>query len=124
MENNNQDEFIVIIEKMGNRFYYKNGILHREAGPAYVPWKLKEEFTGLADQELYKKVFQLHAKEDEYDGFASDGSPITMRARPDYVCYHLDGKEYQLEEFNAIMLEKELSKEIPKQEVKTKKVKI
>lgn len=124
MSNNIQDEYIVIIEKIGNRFYYKNGQLHRESGPAYVPWKLKEEFTGLEDQELYQKVFKQHAKESEYESYASDGTTILARARPDYPCYHLNGKEYNKEQFDSIILKQELDAQLNKNELSPKKLKI
>jgi hypothetical protein len=121
-----QDEYIVVIEKIGNRFYYKNGQLHREAGPAYVNWEGKEKFTGLEDQELYKKVFKENT--DEYYSYVEtneQGAEIIKKLRPTYECYHLDGIEYSKAEFNCIIaLQKaeELDKELGDVQAPIKKI--
>jgi len=128
---NNEDEYIVYVEEIGNRFYYKNGKLHREAGPAYVPWCDKEKYTGLSDQDLYKLKCRKHVDDPQYKSvyyidepmfpyLDKAGLPVKikltekqledkLRIRPKYPCYHLEGIEYQKEEFDAIILDKELS---------------
>ncbi len=134
------DEYIVYVEETGNRFYYKNGKLHREAGPAYVPWREKDKYTGLSDQDLYKLKCTTYIEEPEYKlkyyidepmhGFLDgSGKPVKLtgkqlekylRVRPDYPCYHLEGVEYKKEEFDAITLDKELDSK----NQKSKKLKI
>jgi hypothetical protein len=126
----NQDEYVVYIEKIGNRFYYKNGQLHREVGPAYVPWSLKDKYSGLEDQDLYKIICKEHIDEPKYKSsyfidepmhaFLDDfGRPVKLtpkqiddklRIRPTYPCYHLEGVEFSKQEFDAIMLDKQLFK--------------
>jgi hypothetical protein len=93
------DEYIVIIEKFGNRLYYKNGHLHREFGPACVPWELKEEFTGLKDEGLYKKIIRNRSGNYTYN-------PNNKES------YYLEGIGYGKEEFSQIILAKKLQDEL------------
>jgi hypothetical protein len=109
---NNQDEYVVYEERMGSRFYYKNGKLHREVGPAYTPWKLQYKYIDLGDQELYIKKYQDFVNEPlySYEVQLSDKTISKRKVRPAEPHYYLEGIQYNKQEFDAIMLDKQLPK--------------
>jgi hypothetical protein len=100
--------------------------LNSVAGPGYCYLVCKEKFTGLEDQELYKKVFKENT--DEYYSYVEtneQGAEIIKKLRPTYECYHLDGIEYSKAEFNCIIaLQKaeELDKELGDVQAPIKKI--
>lgn len=120
-----QDEYIVKIYDDGTRFYYKNNKLHREAGPAIINSKHVEYYINLVDEHLYKEVHQkTPKKEGKMITIETESGPIITYEGPiEYhysTEYYLEGKPYKKEEFDAILLEKEL----PKQEGQSKKIKL
>ncbi len=115
------DEYIVCIEEDGHHFYYKNGKLHREVGPAYFGALHEKEYTNLSDEKLYKKVFVYTVDEKQYTvPINSDPDSVRISYRPLKANYHLEGKQYNEKEFAAIQLEKEL----PSINANSKKLKI
>jgi hypothetical protein len=121
----NQDEYILKIQDDGTRFYYKNNKLHREAGPALINRRDVEKFSNLVDEHLYKEVHKKRPKKElKMVTIETENGPIFTYEGPiEYhysTEYYLDGKTYQEEEFNAILLEKEL----PKQDGQSKKMKL
>lgn len=110
------DEYI--IENNGlSLTYLKNEKIHREVGPAMFFIEDKHKYNIEEDKHLYEEIkceFSLY-------------SDIVMTLQANSMNleqYYLDGVEYSKEEFNIIMLEKELNKELPEKEFKTKKLKI
>lgn len=100
-----KDQYIV--NNLG-RFvcYYKNGKLHREAGPAVYLMTDKDKYCPLIleDKNLYQlgdiKVGSLPA------------SIILNMGNKKEVYYYLEGISYTKKEFNAILDKKNLNKEL------------
>jgi hypothetical protein len=121
----NKEEYIVFIEKNGNRFYYKDGKLHREDGPAYVPSQFKEEYTGLADQELYRKIVLLHFDKDELAKvFKPEQMNGVSHPRLKELGYYLDGIQYPKRDFDKFALARKLDGDLSTNPNERKKPKI
>lgn len=112
MENN--DGYIVEIVKSSSpnkttetRYYYKDGKLHREKGPAIVHQDNKEKFTNLGDEQLYKEIY-LETGIGAYKSyFRVVDNSLRIRLFPHN--YYLEGKGYSEIEFIAKQLDKEMS---------------
>jgi hypothetical protein len=111
----NEDEYIVKIHNDGTHFYYKNKQLHREVGPAIISPKDIQKYKDLSDEHLYQKV---HVKIPPLKGkistiYTENGSILSYESPIEHVystAYYLNNIPYLENEFNAIMLEKELQK--------------
>lgn len=124
---NSQDEYIIEDDGFTLTFF-KNGILHREVGPALF-WKTnknKDKFLNLGDEHLYI------LKHIELD---SEKRQSYMRAEEivdlNTVYYYLDGKVYEKSQFNLMIKKKEaeellqeLNKNKHEVQVQTKKSKL
>ncbi len=108
------DEYIVkkCSNGEGKFFYYKNGKLHREAGPAVVIVPKKEEFTNLGDEHLYKEEIIAEHNPKDYQTLFIES--VEKNATVTVAAYHyLEGKPYTEEEFQIIKAKNELDKELP-----------
>lgn len=112
-----KDNYIVKRTRNGTGacFFYKNGTLHREAGPAIVTLSNREHFLQLGDEELYKEE---HISTDFPDGYSYeylqqeeiiDGHLAKFTTIP---IFYLNGQPYTEEEFNKIKLTLELKNEL------------
>jgi hypothetical protein len=114
--NSSVDEYIVYI--YGDRYYYKNKKLHRENGPAFVPEELKEEYTGLGDDDLYVKIFMTSKKKFEPHKIKKEYNIEDDRVPH----FFLEGVKYESQkEINAFKLNQELNNELPTKLIKINK---
>jgi nitrous oxide reductase len=105
--------------------FKKDGVIHRDAGPAVFWTKSKKtkNYLNLEDKNLYKiKIKELSPKEQDF-------WMVSMFHRNmEEVSYYLDGNMYSEEEFTNILKRKSLSdqleKELPIRKNLTKKLKI
>jgi hypothetical protein len=107
-----KNNYIVNINSDGSRTYLKNGLYHRESGPAIVSSLDKNKYLNLGDEELYEKVFTTFSKQPHY--LVNDGLweyPVYLSLS---TAYYLNGIEYSKEEFDAIKIKKELKEELNK----------
>jgi hypothetical protein len=129
------DNYIVKICQSGKGgfYFYKNDMLHREAGPAVLKNMTKDEFDQLDDKELYQKEITntllppgyqanfLFEKPLAYDNSGYGGSIVD-------AIYYLDGEPFLEEEFkrniSKIKLKDELSQELSISKELTQKAKI
>jgi hypothetical protein len=148
---NNHDEYLVYTKNNGNKLYYKNKKLHREAGPAIVIAEDVEKYTKLSDEHLYlptdKPVEVIDVKVgDTKHGKAKVTSLVkiaylklrnssipkiyTLEDPVEYPfgeltsTYWLEGKHCSKEEFRSIMLKKEMDLELSKSEYQPRKLKL
>jgi hypothetical protein len=126
-----KDEYLVYNNPSNNAdFYYKNGKLHREAGPAIVINKDIEKYSNLSDKKLYVRVNEPVVPErmvtEIIMGFKNEIEHVKRPWKPDFSFYFLEGKPYTKEEHAALVLEKELSEtsSLNQSQQKTKKLKI
>jgi hypothetical protein len=103
-----EDEYI--IEDNGFNFIFKkNGVRHREAGPALF-WKAnvnKEQLLNLNDKHLYKLVhLDLTSHDKDFLSRAED------RVDLNEVYYYVEGKKYSQQEFETIKLKLILKTEL------------
>jgi len=129
----NTEEYIVQKCKngKGSLFFYKNGLLHREAGPAIVTFPNRKTLTKLGDENLYKEKivksdFPEHYSPDPIDKSELINGKIALIHS--IAIFYLEGKPYSQEEFEQIkgtfILKNELSKELLESDKLTKKVKL
>lgn len=116
MENN--DEYI--IEDNGFTLtFFKNGLPHRKGGPAIMWKKNEEKLPNLYEQKLYKVIFT------ELD-FA--GRIFFLNLEPNSIqniSYCLEGQYYSEKEFNSLLLNDDLEKELTTPtKIDTKKQKV
>jgi hypothetical protein len=128
-----QDTYIVkrTMDGTGACFFYKNGLLHREAGPAIVTLSDRDTCLQLGDEHLYKEESISGNFPEDYkfeyilENKYIDGRKAQVHTIP--VCY-LDGKPYSNEEFQEIKtkldLKTELNSELPSIHSNNKKAKI
>jgi hypothetical protein len=89
------------------KYYYKNGKLHRELGPAIVHDNEKEKFLNLGDEHLYEEIYVDNGI-GKYKTYFRIEEFRTTIVFFQYI-YHLEGKGYSEKEF----LEKQLQRELP-----------
>ncbi len=144
----NEDKYIVYVNSLGDRYYYKNDKQHREAGPAVIySFELKDDMD-LLDNGLYTEVFKnppsdikitvakdtgagksnvnLNKVINKLNSYKSNHI-ITFESPIEYVYksnYWLNGINYLKEEFDILILKKEIEKDLPTSETKDKKIKI
>lgn len=111
-----KDKYVVYSNPNNNvDFYYKNKKLHREDGPAIVIHKDKDKdkYSNLSDKKLYEVVTEPVVPETMVThivmGYRNDIEYITKPWKPDHSAYYLENKQYEKQEFDALILEKELS---------------
>jgi hypothetical protein len=109
----NEDEYIVKIHDDGTRFYYKNKQLHRETGPAVINPKDVEKYKDLSDESLYQEVHVSNpSKKGKMNTIYTENGPIITYESPiEHIystAFYLNDIPYLENEFNAIILEKEL----------------
>jgi hypothetical protein len=117
-----EDEYI--IEDDGYRFTFKkNGLIHREVGPAFFWHHNKNKYFNLEDIELYKKI-NIEPSDDEKDLL----SIANLMYDISEIKYYLNGIHYSEQLFHTMKekmhLEKELSETLLDTKIKIKKVKI
>jgi hypothetical protein len=121
-----KDEYIVYINDYKTRYYYKNGKLHREAGPAVVRGSHIENYQGLVDKYPYKEIL-LHTYEAP-KGYESQDLQYEDNLSWYTAMYYLEGKPYSQKEFEkiklALDLNNELSSELASNQSNHKKSKI
>lgn len=106
----------------GAYFFYKNGLLHREAGPAYISEEEIEhnpQGLNIVDEHLYKKEI---VESRWPDGFKEE-----LVFQKDYyivLSHYLFGIPYSKKEFDILLLHNQLDKELDSNDVKDKKLKI
>lgn len=119
---NSNDEYI--IEHNGFTLTFKkNGIIHREAGPAIfgVTNPDRQKYFYLEDIEIYKiKEVKINSK--ELDFYFMNASFVEKPKHK--IAYYLNGINYSEKEFYALKLGKELEKELHIQAVQEKVNKI
>jgi len=129
------------------QFYYKNGKLHREAGPAIVIEEDINKFTNLADKDLYIEIKKESSIVENISETGKGKSKINSKALRsitlnktsypvitfespiEYIyetnsSYWLEGVLYSKKEFDSILLKKEMDKDLPITEIKDKKIKL
>ncbi len=122
-----KDEYLVYTNPKDNTdYYYKNGQLHREEGPAILVENDKHLYSNLSDKKLYKQITGVLTEEmTETVSERNWNEEIKTYQRPIYYWssrYYLDNKEYKKEEFYSLMLEKELNKDLKNKPAKKLKL--
>lgn len=124
-----KDEYLVYNNPNSNAdFYYKNKLLHREAGPAIVVHGDTDKYSNLSDKKLYKRVTEPVVPQkmvtyiEQY--YQKEIRFVEKPFIPSCSKYFLDDKDYLKEEFDALVLEKELSHTMPINQAKAKRLKI
>lgn len=105
--------------------FKKNGVIHREAGPA-VFWTINtntKKYLNLEDKYLYKiKVKELSLKEQDF------WATSMYFGNMNDVSYYLNGTMYEKDEFDNILKRKNLNDELKRELIikpnLTKKLKI
>lgn len=99
----------------GDHFYYKNGLLHREAGPAILSRFKRRFFQNLGDEGLYKEeILQGNSPSDYEPEIITelseniDNISDTMMV----AIYYLEGQAYTSDEFKDIKAKLDLKKEL------------
>jgi hypothetical protein len=104
------DNYVVNIKSDGTSYYFKNGLLHRENGPAITNPLDKDKYLNLSDETLYIKEITSHLQESTYLEEDDLGdSPVQLFIA---TSYYLNGMKYSKEEFIARKLKKELILEL------------
>jgi hypothetical protein len=121
----------------GAYFFYKNGLLHREVGPAIIFEETEEEyknrFLNLGDEHLYKEEiinskYPLDYKEELFQEKVY--IPSLKYAVDSHIVFshYLNGKPYTPNEFKQIKvrldLKNELNTELPNNHSNIKKPKV
>lgn len=120
------DEYIVYINDYQTRYYYKNGLLHRESGPAVIKRNEIELYQNLIDKQPYKEIMlNTYNAPKNYEGqFLPNENKLTWYT----ATHYLEGKPYSQKDFEEIKgkidLKNELSSELTKNESKSKNLKI
>lgn len=127
-----KDEYLLLIRQDGTRIYYKNKTMHREDGPAIIPSKDTQQYTGLPDESLYAQV----SEPESLDKFIVDQIilesqktkfyfgviyPLVRYSEPQY---YLNGIKYTEKEFHSIRLKNKIEKELSQKETELKKTKV
>jgi hypothetical protein len=116
-----QDEYLVYIDEGRTHRYYKNKILHREAGPAYVCTIDVAKYTNLVDEDLYKKVYEPVVKTVKKEVKTENGDLLNqvfqlyeLPIKSTYYgsSYYLEGVRYNKDEFEIMVLKQKLEKEL------------
>lgn len=106
----------------GAYFFYKNGLLHREAGPAYISEEEIEEnssYLNIVDEGLYKKeIMELRWPDDFKEEIVFEKNYYRV------LSHYLFGQPYSEEEFNIIVAKNQLDKNLDTNNTKQKKLKI
>jgi hypothetical protein len=119
---NNKDEYI--IEDNGiNLIFKKNGLNHREAGPAII-WKTcTDKYPNAEEQKLYKTVIKDLKIEKKDFLHISNFTTHIIRST-----YYLEGQHYTEEEFYKrkakLDLKNELCKDLPITDSDTRRTKV
>lgn len=109
-------------------FYYKNGQLHREAGPAIV--FAKKEDNNFGDHDLYKEELIGEFNPYGFDQYPETviENPSTLFAQPSIARYYLEGRSYSKIDFEEakqkLVLKNELNKELETNQSNKQKNKI
>lgn len=122
-----KDFYTLFIFKSGEKFYFKNNKLHREAGHAIVSALFSNKDNNAVDQHLYDKVLAKNSTGNYFKFKFSDGSETILESPVRYMyasAYYLDGKLYEAQEFKISKLQKELQSQLPTNETAIKKIKI
>lgn len=129
------DNYIVKIcqNGKGGCYFYKNNVLHREAGPAVLKNITKNEFEQLADKDLYQEEIIPELFPSDYQiSFLEEPPPANDKSGfagsiIDAI-YYLDGVPILEEEFkinrSRIKLKDELSTELSLSQSSNKKSKV
>lgn len=111
----------------GTYFFFKNGKLHREAGPAVLTAKTRENLPQFGDEHLYKEEVLEERQPDNYktlffESVEGNGSRIVSIAAYHYI----EGEAYREEEFEIIKAKNDLENELNNNPsiIKNKKPKI
>jgi len=106
--------------------YFKNGLLHREDGPALYYFdneeglsKYMEDKNNLKDYNLYKQISSEEIDRKNIPAFVTFNISYLGQ-----TCFYLKGTRYNPEEFEAIKLNDQLESELPKPKPKDKKFKV
>jgi hypothetical protein len=123
---NTKDEYTVEIMNGFLYRYFKNGKLHREAGPATFSTQNKQ-YINLGDEHLYiVKIISNNSAADTFQGLyqhlmttevkgSSANSTMTTVLKSFnelMTSYHLDGVRYDKNEFDILILKRNLSNEL------------
>jgi hypothetical protein len=110
-----KDQYIVYINEYKTRYYYKNDLLHREAGPAIVRGSLVENYEHLVDKQPYEEIM-LHIY-GVPKGYESQYLRYEDRLEYYTAMYYLEGKPYSQKDFEKIKtiidLQDELNDKLP-----------
>jgi hypothetical protein len=105
-----KDDYIVYINRDNSRHYLKNGLFHRENGPAIIGSIDKDKYLNLGDEHFYKELCSIYPYEAYYHEEDDLWEyPLSVPTR-----YYLNGIKYSKEEFYARKLQKELNQELSK----------
>ncbi len=120
------DEYIIEDNNYVIRFF-RNGLLHREAGPAIFYKKYESQHLNLGDEHLYviKKVETTQEEKEKW------GSPYDHKYKESMAIYMIYGKPFIKENFDleikkiqAERMQEQLNKELLTNKDKIKKTKI
>jgi hypothetical protein len=110
----------------GGRIYLKNNLLHREAGPAFVPTSSVHLYGSLSDHSLYKLISNSPATINALNNFLKE--PINFIINNKIPYFFLEGFYYDRREFYSLMekkhINKELHRELPISNINNKKIKL
>jgi hypothetical protein len=102
----------------GACFFYKNGLLHRELGPAIVTLANRDDLLNLGDEYLYKEI-SIDSKfpNDYIPIYILENQCINDRMTQVYsiAVYYLNGQAYSKKEFNEAKIKLDLKKELDKE---------
>lgn len=104
--------------------YYKNGKYHREAGPAVVIADDIEKYSNLSDKDLYKPI-DFPRLDSAINPFRETNIiQLVVNLMMESSKYFLEGIQYSEQEFNALILKKELDNQLQTNNAITKKPKL
>jgi hypothetical protein len=107
-----KDQYILLFEN-GFYHFYKNKVLHREVGPAFFHEEYKDEYLNLGDESLYQ--------------LSNETTDITTNLCLQYlgeVSYYIEGNYCEEEQFEKLILNKQLNEDLSNINNNNKKVKI
>ncbi len=120
-----QDEYTVTLLNK-HLCYFKNGLLHREDGPALVHFDDEANLIAYMTDKDNIKDYSLY-KEISNEEIDKKNIPAFVAFNLSYLgqtCYYLKGSRYSKEEFEAVKLNNQLEIELPKPTPREKKFKV
>jgi hypothetical protein len=111
------DKYVVkkCLNGEGTFYYYKSGLLHREAGPAIIDHCDKHKFLNLGDEHLYKEEILQAAMPANFLTTMIKTKGSNLLSNLFLLNYYLNGEAYTKEEFEKAKIKLDLKKELDRE---------